>query len=274
MKSLSGKWSGRIEGTNIGNIFAEIVDIDGVLTGTLKLNDNTYGPATFEIKGRYQDSKIAMLLSPQELSKETPLSTPIEVNGVKYDVKHPGTVLFAPISIDGDITKEGTIQGTWRTQSPTAGVFSMTHSDYSTLLKEVTPNQVDANTAFIIMPIDGSDPSIQDTLATIKRATEKYSINAERVDEIEHSGKITDMIIEKIQKARFIICDITHERPNVYYELGYAHAYGKDVVIIAKEDTRIHFDCKDYNVILFRGFTNLQERLEARIKELINPSQG
>lgn len=83
-----------------------------------------------------------------------------------------------------------------------------------------------------------------------KRATQQYGVDCIRVDEIQHSGKITDLILEHIATSEWLICDISTERPNVYYELGYAHGIKKEVILIAEAGSNIHFDIKDYNVIL------------------------
>jgi nucleoside 2-deoxyribosyltransferase len=73
----------------------------------------------------------------------------------------------------------------------------------------------------------------------VKLLSESHGIGAARVDEIEHSGKITELILEKIEKSRFLVCDLTAERPNVYYELGYAHGLKKDVILLESSETPV-----------------------------------
>ena len=51
----------------------------------------------------------------------------------------------------------------------------------------------------------------------------------------------------------------------VNYELGYAHGRGKEVILIARQGSTIHFDIKDYNIIFYRNFTELEERITKRI---------
>ena len=70
-------------------------------------------------------------------------------------------------------------------------------------------------------------------------------MNAVRVDENVGSGLVVGEITKLIEDAEFIICDLSLERPNVYYELGYAHGVGNeanDILLIAKEGTNLHFD--------------------------------
>jgi len=43
-----------------------------------------------------------------------------------------------------------------------------------------------------------------------------------------------------LQKATFVLADLSHERPSCYFELGLAEATGSTVVIIAATGTRIH----------------------------------
>ena len=66
--------------------------------------------------------------------------------------------------------------------------------------------------------------------------------------------------------CRILISDVTHERPNVYYELGYAHALEKEVIILARDGTPLHFDIKDYNVIFYSNLTQLEARLAIRLQ--------
>jgi nucleoside 2-deoxyribosyltransferase len=86
--------------------------------------------------------------------------------------------------------------------------------------------------AFIAMPIDTMDPSLEDHLETIKSAAEQCGVRASRIDEEQSNEKITDRILEAIKKARFVIVDLTKERPNVFFEAGYAHGIGKTPIYI------------------------------------------
>jgi len=124
------------------------------------------------------------------------------------------------------------------------------------------------DSAFIAMPIDIADPSLEDLLETIKSAAEQCGIRASRIDEEQSNEKITDRILEAIKKARFVIVDLTKERPNVFFEAGYAHGIGKIPIYIAREGTRVHFDVKDYPIIIFKNMTKLKEELVKRLNAL------
>jgi hypothetical protein len=91
---------------------------------------------------------------------------------------------------------------------------------------------------------------------------------AQRIDEDESSERITDRILESIRKAEFVIVDLTEERPNVFFEAGYAHGFGKLPIYIARHGTKIHFNVKDYPVILFRNMKEVREKLERRLRGL------
>jgi len=120
--------------------------------------------------------------------------------------------------------------------------------------------------AFVVMPISETHPELEDVLHGIKRICDKKSIQAVRADEVEHSGRITDVVLRLIQSASFLIADLSLERPNVYYELGFAHGLGKSVILVAKEGQELPFDVKDYNAIFYRNITDLEMRLENRIE--------
>jgi len=122
--------------------------------------------------------------------------------------------------------------------------------------------------AFVTMAIDPAIPDLDDVLDAIKEAGKRCGVHAERVDEVETTERITDRILESIRKAEFVICDLTHPRPNVYWEAGYAHGLGKTPVYIAKDGTKLEFDLKDYPVIFFKSLVGLKDRLEKRLRAL------
>jgi nucleoside 2-deoxyribosyltransferase len=69
-----------------------------------------------------------------------------------------------------------------------------------------------------------------------------------------------------IEGARFVVADLTHERPNVYFELGYARGLGKTVVTIAREGTAVHFDVKDWTYIPYIDSRLLELDLKKRFE--------
>jgi hypothetical protein len=59
-----------------------------------------------------------------------------------------------------------------------------------------------------------------------------------------YSGGILDRIFNQISKADAIIADMTGRNPNVFYEVGYAHALGKVVLLLTQNVDDIPFDLK------------------------------
>ncbi|MDZ7770184.1 MAG: hypothetical protein U5K38_14430 [Woeseiaceae bacterium] len=120
---------------------------------------------------------------------------------------------------------------------------------------------------FIAMPIDDSDPNLEDVLDAIKEACQRCGLEAERVDEPESNDRITDRILEPIF-AQSTVVDLTNSKPNVFYEAGYAQGVGKTPIYIARSGTQLEFDLKDYPIIFFRNMKELKDRLESRLRGL------
>ena len=119
---------------------------------------------------------------------------------------------------------------------------------------------------FIIMAFK---PDMEPVYDCLKEVAEEYDLIAKRVDEELGDYKITDKIIEMIEDCKFIIADLTHERPNVYFELGYARGIGKTVITIAKDTTKIHFDVKDWKYLSYNDTRVLEKKLRREIDHIL-----
>jgi hypothetical protein len=81
-----------------------------------------------------------------------------------------------------------------------------------------------------------------DVFASCKEVCREFKFEAERTDETTSLERILPRIENGIRKSAFIIADVSDQSPNVFYELGYAKALGKDVIVTAKKGTQLPFD--------------------------------
>ncbi len=130
----------------------------------------------------------------------------------------------------------------------------------------VIPEAVIEGYVFIAMPMKAGKPEYDDVHDAIKAAAAECGLNAERVGAVESNERITDRILESIRRAHFVVVDLTDARPNVFYEAGYAQGLGKTPIYVARKDTQLEFDLKDYPVIFFESMRELRQGLISRFR--------
>lgn len=109
----------------------------------------------------------------------------------------------------------------------------------------------------------------------IKPQCEQFGLQAIRADEYYTSTPIISDITRDISEASIIICDITMDNPNVFYELGYAHALQKTTILLADKEKRkqLPFDISGYRTIFYSntiaGKKQIEEALCGYIETIV-----
>ncbi|MBW1298126.1 nucleoside 2-deoxyribosyltransferase [Aquimarina litoralis] len=123
--------------------------------------------------------------------------------------------------------------------------------------------------AFVIMPFD-ENSELENTFDSFEITCSQFTpeYNCIRMDKITDIKRITPEMFSNIKKSAFVIVDLTLERPNVYYELGYADALNKPIIATAKKGTSIHFNAKDIPILFWDSQKKLREELFQRINQI------
>lgn len=126
--------------------------------------------------------------------------------------------------------------------------------------------------AFVVMQFGAPFDSIyQDVIAPVAL---EMGFLAERADDFQGPGIILRDIIETILTSGVVIAEITPPNPNVFYELGYAHALGKPTILLAERGLQLPFDVSGYRVIFYdntiAGKQAVEDALRKHLGAIVN----
>lgn len=123
---------------------------------------------------------------------------------------------------------------------------------------------------FAIMPFatefDDVYTAIKETVAS---ATLGQDITCLRLDELKAAGRITDDLAREIRESALCIADVTENKPNVLWEVGYAMALGKPLILVTQAVTTLPFDIQDVRTIPYNR-TSLAKTLRQPLAEAIS----
>jgi hypothetical protein len=132
--------------------------------------------------------------------------------------------------------------------------------------------------AFVIMPFsEPFDSLYRDVIMPIAKSCGFEII---RIDEVPGPGIILNDIQQQIQRANVVVAEISTPNPNVFYELGYAHALDKPAVLLVRREhaSQMPFDVRGYRAIFYddsiAGKNVVERNLEQNFRAVLPGTQG
>jgi len=138
---------------------------------------------------------------------------------------------------------------------------------------EVEHLDVEEDVCFIVMPF--SIESLNIVYEDFVRPTlvDRCRLRPERGDDVFGSNVIMDDITKSIRKARLIIADLTGRNPNVFYEVGIAHALNKQVLLMTQSIDDVPFDLRHRRALVYeyspRGCKKLERDLYENVQNML-----
>jgi hypothetical protein len=103
---------------------------------------------------------------------------------------------------------------------------------------------------FVLMPYTKALNRVYDD--QIKQAASKLKLRLGRADKFFGTEAIMADIWSAINAARIVVADCTGRNPNVFYEIGLAHAIGKRTILIAQSMEDVPFDLRSLRIIIYK----------------------
>lgn len=109
----------------------------------------------------------------------------------------------------------------------------------------------------------------------IDPACRKVGLKALRADQTQSPGLVVTEMTKQIAESRVVIAEITPANPNVYYEVGYADALRKPLILIADKTVKeLPFDIRPYRTIFYENSIGGKQRVEETLLNYLNTIMG
>jgi nucleoside 2-deoxyribosyltransferase len=129
---------------------------------------------------------------------------------------------------------------------------------------------------FVIQPFDKGGPHDKRYHDVLSPAVEEADLESYRVDLDRTVSVVMDSIEEGIRQSDACLADITTNNPNVWFELGYALALGKGVVLICSKERgeKYPFDIQNRHIIEYTpespsDFAKLKAEITEPLKAIV-----
>ena len=129
------------------------------------------------------------------------------------------------------------------------------------------------NTCFVVMPFHTLFETEYERV--IRPAIEEAGLECVRGNEIYTQQAIVEDIWRSIRQSRVVVAELSGRNPNVMYEIGLAHAIGKPIVLITRNQDDVPFDLRALRFIYYEPNNpfwgeNLRSELTKIIRKVLD----
>jgi hypothetical protein len=136
-----------------------------------------------------------------------------------------------------------------------------------------------SDSCFVVMPFGAPIGGYYQDI--YEPAIQRAGLRPVRADaDIFGTGKIMDQIWSGINAAKVLVAELTDRNPNVFYELGLAHALKKPVVLVSSNENDVPFDLQHIRVIYYNvrdpfwGQKLIEKVAENIVSAIKNPEEA
>jgi len=139
-----------------------------------------------------------------------------------------------------------------------------------------SPPPVQRTEIFVLMPFKRElQPIFTDHIRSV---ADRLSLSCRRGDDFFSSQSIIAEIWSAVFHSKLCVADCTGRNPNVFYEIGLAHAIGTPCVLISQSTEDIPFDLRHLRTIIYeytpRGMKQFEQQLQETITTELALSGG
>jgi len=117
---------------------------------------------------------------------------------------------------------------------------------------------IDKDLVFVLTPFH---PDYRETFEAIASICQDTGLKCLRGDEENVAGDILHHILRLLARARVVVANVDGRNPNVFYELGIAHAMDKGTILISRSIEQLPFDVKARRIVIYDDLADLQLKL-------------
>ena len=99
---------------------------------------------------------------------------------------------------------------------------------------EGTASQMRETRGLVLAPSDAMNKPV---VSAIRESLGELGVQVYRFDDLTPGVHLTNAVLDAVRSADLVVVDVTRPNPNVFYELGFAHALRKPTILVRSSDS-------------------------------------